>query len=376
MKISVLLFNNKCLADIYQGIIFLIVTITRFIRTFITSPVNDRIVVIAFRKLGDSVFAIPALKAIKKNSKKEVLIFCFTEARPIFEYSFNQETIISFDKSDFYFNRRAVKSIIRKKLASLSPETIYDFAGSTISASLLFNSSAKKIVGFSESYYKPVYTQYHSLRTIPHLMDMYLEVINEEYPIEDERIKEFSIKVKKDGFILIHPFAGWKAKEWNLRKFIKLGELLKDSYKTVIIAESGKINIELKDEINSLTIELIETKDVTELMGIIEGSSVMISNDSGPLYIANMMGKPTFTIYGPTNPDYSMPFGTMHTYIQKKLRCSPEQYSQYCFTNAGRRNCPSFECMNLLEVNEVFQKVSSFISELGIELKKVDQNTK
>ena len=92
--------------------------------------------------------------------------------------------------------------------------------------------------------------------------------------------------------------------------------------------------------------------------------NLIISNDSGPLYLANLLGKPTFTIYGPTNPEYSIPFGKNHDYIQKKIECSPEKNKQYCFTNAGRKGCPSFECMNKLTIDEVLKKLNEFLSRI------------
>jgi heptosyltransferase-2 len=81
----------------------------------------------------------------------------------------------------------------------------------------------------------------------------------------------------------------------------------------------------------------------------------MISNDSGPLYIASLMGKPTFTIYGPTNPLFHLPLGSKHNYIRHLISCSPAETEKYCFTNAGRDGCPSFECMNQLKVDEVYE---------------------
>lgn len=68
------------------------------------------------------------------------------------------------------------------------------------------------------------------------------------------------------------------------------------------------------------------------------------------------------------NPEYSLPCGKYHKYIQKKIVCSPNG-TQYCFTHAGLY-CPSYECMNQLSVAEVERSVRSFLRELGIKTKK------
>jgi heptosyltransferase-2 len=134
----------------------------------------------------------------------------------------------------------------------------------------------------------------------------------------------------------------------------------------IVISEAGKLNEDVIGELFNRDIELVETKNIYELMNIIKKCAVFISNDSGPLYIANMLGIPTFTVYGPTNPQFSLPYGKNHSFIQRKLRCSPEANAQYCFTNAGRNGCPSNECMHLLDFEEVFTALTEFLVSLGI----------
>ncbi len=74
-----------------------------------------------------------------------------------------------------------------------------------------------------------------------------------------------------------------------------------------------------------------------------------------------MLGNPTVTIYGPTNPDYSFPFGDNHKYINKTIHCSPEKNKQYCNTHAGLVGCPAFKCMELLDVDEVYNRLLPFV---------------
>jgi ADP-heptose:LPS heptosyltransferase len=91
------------------------------------------------------------------------------------------------------------------------------------------------------------------------------------------------------------------------------------------------------------------------------------------LQIAALLGKATFTIYGPTNPEFHLPFGKYHAYVQKNISCSPKKNEKFCFTDAGRDGCPSFECMNLLSVEEVIPRVMDFISRLNIKKKEKQQ---
>ena len=364
MKISVILANNRYLAKIYSVITFLIVKITRSIRTFYPAPSDDIILVIAFRKLGDSVFTIPALKAVKKSTEKDIFIFCFSEARPIFELFFNAESVISFSNNDFLFNRRAVKKTVRKKLSELNPGIIYDFAGSTLSASILFNTSAKKVIGINEKYYNNIYSQFIPIRTTPHILDIYLDAAGVEES-RREKLKEFDLNYDKNGYIVLHPFAGWNSKEWNLHKFIYLAIRLGENFNVALVSQPDRIQQDVKMEITRRGIRIVETKDINELIEVLKGCSLIVANDSGPLYIANCLGKPTFAIYGPTNPAYHVPLGKGNRFVQKVIKCSPAE-QKYCFTNAGRRGCPAYECMNLLSVDEVHSKINEFIEYLGL----------
>lgn len=131
-----------------------------------------------------------------------------------------------------------------------------------------------------------------------------------------------------------------------------------------------KLNNQIEDKLKLKKIKYIVTNSVQELIDEIKNSTLMISNDSGPIHIASILSKPTFTIYGPTNPNFILPLGDSHSYIQKKISCSPQNNQHYCFTNAGRNGCPSFECMNQLKVNEVHNQIIQFISKLEVNQSK------
>ena len=107
-----------------------------------------------------------------------------------------------------------------------------------------------------------------------------------------------------------------------------------------------------------------EIKETVKSIKEIKKSFILIGNDSGPVNIARLLGIPTFTIFGPTNPGYHLPDDKKHKFIQGKVKCIPSESEKYCYTNAGRNGCPSFECMHSLEINTVFEKILYFCKEL------------
>ena len=331
---------------------------------------NDFIVIIALRKLGDAVFTIPAIRQIQGVHKSKMLLICFPETEPIYRVALSNIDIKVLSHDSFYLKDRIAKLSARRMIAKLQPGTIIDLTGVITSATLILSSNAENIIGTNEKYFHALYSEYIDAPGNVHMVNQYLSIVKKHFSLPDDpSSEEFNIKIKQDGYILIHPFAGWDAKEWNLPKFISLAKQIGNDYKCLVVIPAGYLRKMQVDEIDISGLEIIEAKDVDELITVIKECSLFISNDSGPLQIAALLGKPTFTIYGPTNPDFHLPFGDNHKYIQKAIECSPKKGEKFCFTNAGRDGCPSFECMNLLPVEDVSVQVMEFIDSLKIEPK-------
>lgn len=333
---------------------------------------SKRLLIICLHRLGDTVFCIPAIKGIYDCYRDyEIFILCYPESKNILEIKFKSENIVTIEKSDFFLHRRIAKKNCRKTVNDLKPEIIFDLTGDPSSASLIITSKAKEVIGTNLQYFQKLYTSFVTVRTKPHYMDIYLDVLRSVKPDYDKYSYQFESNYNPNDEILIHPFAIRKAKEWNLKKYINLAERLRNNYKVCLIAPPNFIEEEVLHEIEQLKINVKVTKTLGELISIIKEASLFISNDSGPIYIANLLGKPTFTIYGPTNPKFSLPFGANHKYYKKELSCSAKE-EKVCFTLGGI-NCPSQECLNLITVNEIEDSINSFIKLLGIEERNNNQ---
>lgn len=354
--------NNRYLAKITSSILNFIFSVYR---KLITKNRNQKVLIVAIHKIGDSVFTLPAIKKTASIYGDNISILCSSNVRVIFEKFLPDTEIRDVDiLDDFYLNRIA-KPKVRKIVKEVNPGIIFDITGNIKSATAIINSRAGIISGFNErEHFRELYSHFVEKRITPKLRDLYfgpIAAVNNISITEKEII--FPINLNPEGDILIHPFAGWRAKEWGFSKFIELAAKLNSCFlckfvgrqedflpKQLALAEKNKIPV-------------IFSADLELLMAEIEKCSLFISNDSGPLYIANMLGKPTFTIYGPTNPEYSLPDGKFNRYIQKVVDCSPVKNSQYCFTNAGRNGCPYFKCMEELDVETVLGTIQNFVIE-------------
>ncbi|MGA9294593.1 MAG: glycosyltransferase family 9 protein, partial [Ignavibacteriaceae bacterium] len=199
----------------------------------------------------------------------------------------------------------------------------------------------------------------------PHLMDLYLDVVKLFVKTDNENeVKYFRKSIDYSGYILIHPFAGWKSKEWDFHKFINLCLLISDFHKCKLVIPKETLNEDILNLVKTKNISILITETINELIEAIKGAFIVIGCDSGTVYIASLLGKPTFTIYGPTNPRFSLPFGKHHDYIYKETIYSPKYDEQYGYGLAGYFT-PSIDFMSSLSVDEVFGKILKFIDNLN-----------
>lgn len=334
------------------------------LRSLLKNSNENRISVISLHKIGDSIFTIHAIKKIAEYHKdKSISLICFPETKTIFQMSFPSIEILTIPHN-YFWKGRIANHKAKKIFNEVNAEIIYDLTGAITSATLIASSSAKKIVGTNLDYFEPLYDYFTYHRNSPHLIDMYLDVVRNVFDIEERFNYEFAYVASETNKILIHPHAGWQAKEWGIKKYYELAQRLSSQYEVEFITQVNALSGEGKKNIRE-HFRLTETESVEELIASIKDCSVLIGNDSGSIYLANFLGKATFTIYGPTNPNYSKPFGQHHSEVYQEVSCSPIN-TQYCFTDAGRK-CPDFICMKRLGVDDVYPKVVDFLTKEKIQ---------
>ncbi len=351
--------------------IFVFLFVTPF--TGIVRPLSKKkqtlgsIIVLSLHKLGDSVFTIPAIKSVvHEYPDQRIILVCFNSNKPIYEQYFgNQVQIKSLKNPSGWLETRIPSTKFIKNLRNTKAEILYDISPSYFTFLTSVLAGAQKNVGTNKVTLKKAYDKFTIVRETPHLIDKYLDIVGLEIPSALNINKEYELNYNKNDIIYINTLAGWSAKEWEFDNFIELANILKPKYNIMFIHEKNSVNNELFIK-NDL--KYVETESVKDLIEKLCHCSVIIGNDSGPIYIANMLGKPTFAIYGPTNPQYSFPFGSKHRYIREEVECTPF-VQQYCVLDAGR-NCSTFECLKKLKVDKVAKSVLDFLAELEIDNKK------
>ena len=87
---------------------------------------------------------------------------------------------------------------------------------------------------------------------------------------------------------------------------------------------------------------------IRELAMLLRDADAVVSNDSGPMHLANAVGAPLVTFFGAGDPLETAPFNPEHTIvINKHIPCSP------CVKNRCR--FPTVRCLEQISVDEIYQ---------------------
>jgi lipopolysaccharide heptosyltransferase II len=79
---------------------------------------------------------------------------------------------------------------------------------------------------------------------------------------------------------------------------------------------------------------------------------LLLTNDTGTMHLASLLGVPVVAIFGSTEPGLSGPLGDHHIVLRHHVECSP------CFL----RKCPiDFRCMKAVEIQEAVDAVLSIL---------------
>lgn len=148
------------------------------------------------------------------------------------------------------------------------------------------------------------------------------------------------------------------AKRWPADRYGALGRRLARELDAFVAVVGGPgertLTGEVAGRIGRFAADLGGKTSIPETIALISRCGLFVGNDTGPMHIADALGKPIVAIFGPTDPVTTRPFGRDHEILRRPLECSP------CL----QRECPlgHHDCMRSIEVNEAFQACRRMLS--------------
>jgi heptosyltransferase II len=155
----------------------------------------------------------------------------------------------------------------------------------------------------------------------------------------------------------INPGATYgSAKCWLPDRFREVTErLLRDKDVYVIYFGDLATASLVKEICAGLTSRVVNVAGLTslrELSSLISHCDVILTNDSGPMHIADAIGTPIVALFGSTSEVVTGPYRS-GILIHKHVECSP------CY----QRTCPiDFRCMKKIEADEVYEAINKILN--------------
>jgi lipopolysaccharide heptosyltransferase II len=336
-----------------------------------------KILIIQPSRIGDIVFSLPLLAAIKKKYPNSRISWIVDErCAEILENNPNLENIFIWNKKLFSFKYyKNLKCKLKKHKFDLS----IDLHGLAKSAILVIFANAKfKIASSSTNGMRELSWMFSreikSSDSGQHCVERHLEVakfLDCTYDVGDANylsvaiskkdFEEVSGKLAKEGILRvnnmigIHPGGGWISRRWGSYKFASLAKKLKIELDAEIVLVGGKeggasekgLSKEILDNSQVKIIDMAGKFTLKELCAFLKMCKVFVGNESGPMHIATALNIQSVAILGPTNARRTGPYKGNTKVIQHKVYCQP----------CRNKTCKKLTCMRYVTISEVFEEV-------------------
>ncbi len=162
--------------------------------------------------------------------------------------------------------------------------------------------------------------------------------------------------------VALAPGARWSTKRWPSRGFADITSSMSDSGLGVLV-----IGTRSEQEICRITAHTEDSLDVCgrlslmETAAVLKRASVLVTNDSAPLHIAEAVGTPVVALFGPTVRQFGyFPLNENSVVLEKDLDCRP------CSRN-GARQChiENRDCLDTIDSSEVLEAVRQVLEATG-----------
>jgi heptosyltransferase-2 len=150
-------------------------------------------------------------------------------------------------------------------------------------------------------------------------------------------------------FLVLNPGAAYgSAKRWGEDRFAEAGDTLASEFDidvAIVGSETERpIAVRVQDLMRRRVAVLNGKTSLETLIGVLSESSLVLTNDSGPMHLGAALGVPTVAVFGATDDVVTGPWGRRTRIVREPVDCSP------CML----RECPiDHRCMTRVSANAV-----------------------
>jgi len=328
----------------------------------------SKICIIHLNQIGDLVFSLPLLKALRDNFPKATI---HSVVKP-----YLKELLEGLPYVDSIILREGnlkAKFELLRKLRNYDYDLIVSLPRSEESLMLAMFSKAKMKVGFSHFPWDLCldikenvdgHNSWHNNAKLLRKLSINIGKNNYIGLIKLDKNRNNHNLPKK--YVIISPGASGRrqAKAWGKIEFAQLIISLKETFDLTAVLVGSKEDQSCNQTIINLVIErrakndapLIDLTGKTglrELCSIINDASLFVGIDSGIMHLASSIDIPVIALFGPTDPLYVGPQNDRSIVVSMtEMECVP------CYL----KPCKHMDCMRKLDVERVMSACTKVLS--------------
>ena len=307
-----------------------------------------RILVVMLLPIGDTLFATPALHALRKHyPQASITVLAYPTNAGILRSNPDVDDFVLWPTRQTWPGIRGVIAMFRK-LREARFSMAVEFGGNTGWISALSRNPRRTEMYLPRLWWLLPWAgkEWRQKHAVEHYADVVRRL---GIPVEDLRLRMYVTEAEKararqwlhDHGVLpgkplvgIHPGGEglWGRKRWSVEGFAKVADGLADRLGARILLMGGKADIRLAEQLASLThadyINAVGRTTLGETAALMAHCALFIGNDSSPLHIAAAMGARVVGIYGPTDPRSYHPWvpggkeGMDYAVVRSPLPCA------------------------------------------------------
>ena len=222
------------------------------------------------------------------------------------------------------------------------------------------------------------YTHHIPVPTLDrHAVDRYLEVgpilgLDEDpadfsFPIPQSASSGIESLLRRHGagdgaIVTLAPGTVWETKHWGSDKFAEVARhfmrnsFMGKNFAAVLIGSHRERAV--CEEVARLApgaVNLAGMTTLDELAALIRRSTMVVTNDSGPMHLAVALDRPVVSIFGPTDPVWIGPYRRTDAVLQAALPCSP------CYLRRLERCRHDHACMEKVSPLAVIARAENIV---------------
>ena len=334
-----------------------------------------RILIIRTGAVGDFIFTLPSIRAIRKHFPDAYIeVMGYSERAILAKNRYYADRVSSIDRhgiSFFWVENSELPKDLTDYFGSFGLIVLYSYDEGGIFSDNLRRAGSLEVVTI-----KPLPPSRDQRHIVGYFLDTLEsfgiygdDPIPRVFPEESGRdyvVKFFQdrhLESGKDGFVIaIHPGSGGSKKMWLKEPFVDVIDWVADRYNAVILLISGPADTEAVNDIleglkNAKPI-LVQGVSLVRLAAILERCHCFLGVDSGITHLSAAVGIPTVAVFGPTDPDIWGPRGNNVSVVRKELDCSP------C-TREELNLCQNQRCFQLIGVEDVIKEIGLVLDNRG-----------